>query len=373
MLTKEKQARLERNSDGLGRVSEKLAELTWELARVRHFADFLAWMFFKNEWHKIRRFYSGSKSRPNLLESNLPSVLDAVEYFHAEGELNFALITDLTSFIDIGDLLLVTENKIEVVECKSGDTQRRVFEFIEKLRADDFDPAKVDYSDKDNKFFDQVERTLRQFERGSDAISFVNTEKGVDPFTKMEINLLISDASPDYYFDKLIVLVEESLKDDSAYDIVEDIIYLAAYRNSKIERSRFIFEYMAHGTLENYITVDLMELLYAPLKEPLLFKPLGKEALFDLMFGRLKVYLALDLDKLISLFNEKGVSARWLSEKETKQHKSRGGPKPFVYKKRAIQVSTNGITLILGTTFTVHLLLDNMNPSALVERYATLS
>lgn len=369
----EKEAQKNKGKEQLEAINLEIDGINHKLAILRHFADFLAWMFLKNEWHKIRRLYSGSKSRPNLLESNLDSVVESIKYFHSQDEMNFALITDLTSFIDVGDLLLVTADKINIVECKSGDVQRRVYEFIEELQAEEFDASKVDYSKKDFKFFDQLERTLRQHERNSHAVKFLNTEKGIDPFVKKKINLVTTSERPEYYFDTLANVAENSFIEDSAYDIVEDIIYIAAYRNSKLKASYFLFDQMAQKIIKEYVPVDLMQLLYAPLKEPLFFKPIGKEILFDLLFDRLKIYLALDINKLVDLFNEKGVAAKWLTPKATKRYLSKGGSKPFVFKGRAIEVTSNGHILVLGTTFTVNLLLDNLTPSTIVARYATLS
>lgn len=368
----EKKAKKQKDKKLLEELAEDIWQLEYDLALIRHFADFLAWLVFRNEWHKIRRFYSGERTRPSLLESNLQSVLASVEHFHSLDDLNFALITDLTSFIDIGDLIVMTADKVLFIECKSGQVQQHIFEFIEELLTDDFDPAKVDYTNKNNKFFDQLERTLRQQERNSHAVKFFNTEEGIDPFSKKEIKLTISTAKPVYYHEILEKVANESFEDDSAYNSVEDIIHIAAYRESKLGPSKFIFDTMLKNELENYIIIDYMQLVYAPLKEPLLFKSIGKETIFDLMFNRLYIFLALDLDKLIELFNKKGVKARWLTEKETNKYLSQGPPKPFVYNKRGIQISTNGHTLVLGTTFTVNLLLDNMTPSALVNRYAML-
>ena len=95
----------------------------------------------------------------------MESVITAVEHFHKQDDFNFALISDLTSFIDIGDILLIKDKQIQIVECKEGDVQKKVFDFLDYASQDDFDVTKIDYSDKNHKFFDQVERTLKQMEK----------------------------------------------------------------------------------------------------------------------------------------------------------------------------------------------------------------
>jgi len=370
LKSKEAQTRKLKDKKTLQRIAINKNLIEYKIRVLRHFADFIAWQIFKNDYYKARRFFSGSRSRPDLLHSNLQSVLHAVDHFHDENELNFALITDLTTFIDIGDLLVIKENRMFVVECKEGEVQRKVYEFIGELEKDDFDAAKIDYSDKGDKFFEQVKRTLKQMDRGGKAVNFLNTEKGPDPFLNTPIQLYEAARPREYYFHTLTELIETSKKDISAYCEIEEIIYVAVYRGEKIGPSRFLADYMAKINFPNYILVDYLGLIGIPLKEPLFFKPIGKETIFDLMFNRLKIYLVINLDAYIALFNKKGFEARWLSTKETQKYKERNkGYKPFIHKNRTIQVLVKGKEIILGDSFIIHLLFDNLTPSWLVDTY----
>lgn len=338
-LLKEKQelkanesiAKQTKNKEQLQQIINQKYSIDFKIKILRHFADFIAWQIFRNDYYKAKRFYSGSRARPDLLHSNLQSVINAADYFHQEDELNFALISDLTSFIDIGDILLVKDNGMFIVECKEGNVQQKVFEFIEELEKDDFDTKKIDYSDKDLKFFDQVERTLNQIKKGNRASNFINTEKGADPFSEMKINVFEAAKPKEYYFEYLMHLIEESKINSSTYGEVEGVIYIGIYRDEKIVPSGFVFDYIVKRLYENYIIVDYLSIIGLPLKEPLFFKPFGSKIIFDLMFGRLKIFLAINLDKFIELFNKNGIEAKWLSRKEThKLLERRKKYKPFV-------------------------------------------
>lgn len=317
LLKEELEAKKTKNKQLLEEKNSQKIQVEYKIRILRHFADFIAWQIFRNDYYKARRFYSGSRTRPDLLHSNLVSVLYTVESFHNEDEKNFALISDLTSFIDIGDILLVNGSDIFIVECKQGNVQKKVFDFIDELRKDDFDVRNIDFTDKNQKFFDQVERTLRQFERGGKVVDFLKNEKGTDPFSEMKVNVFEAEKPNEYYFDYLLKLIEESKINDSTYGSLGGIIYIGIYRNTKLEPSRFVFDYIVQRIYEKYIIVDYLTILNIPLKEPLFFKPFGKDIIFDLIFERIKIFFAVNLEALIELFDKKGIEAKWLSRKET--------------------------------------------------------
>lgn len=370
---KEKQAKRNKEKDLLPKIKAEIDLIDYKVKILRHFADFIAWQVFKKDYYKARRFFSGDRNRPDLLNTNLESVLTAVEYFHKENDINFALISDLTSFIDIGDILLVKGGEIGIVECKEGDVQEKVFEFLDYAAQDDFDVTKIDYSDKNDKFFDQVERTLKQMEKGSRVTEFLKKEEGTDPFSEKKIKILESTNPQEYYFKYLINLIEESKKNNSIYGEIEGIVYIGIYRENKRPISPHLFRAIVDQIYEKNIIVDYVNLIGIPLKEPLFFKPFGVENIFDILFGRVKIYLAINLEKLIELFNAKGIPTKWLSRKET--HKILDLEKkyrPFVFENRAIEITLNGQSMTLGDSFLIYLLLDNITPTSYVERYLNI-
>jgi hypothetical protein len=93
LLKDELEARKIKNKQLLEEKYNQKIKVEYKIRILRHFADFIAWQIFKNDYYKARRFFSGSRSRPDLLHSNLISVLYAVESFHSEDEKNFALIS----------------------------------------------------------------------------------------------------------------------------------------------------------------------------------------------------------------------------------------------------------------------------------------
>jgi hypothetical protein len=346
----------------------------YKIKLLRHFADFIAWQVFKNDYYKARRFYSGSRSRPDLLNSNLQSVLNAVDYFNKQDDINFALVSDLTSFIDIGDILLIGKDSISVIECKEGEVQSKVFDFLDEINKDDFDIRKVDLSNKNAKFFKQAERTIKQIERGSKLSNFLKNEKGLDPFSNVEIKVFEATNPTEYYFDELINLIEKSKLKSYACGEIEEMIFIGIYRGENNRQfSRFFFNEVVKQMYSKHIVVDYLNVIGLPLKEPLFFKPFGVPTIFDILFGRVQIFLAINLDKLIDSFNENGVNARWMSRKETHKIIDSGkGFEPFVYQNQAIEIMMNDQPIILGDSFLIYLLLDNVTPSSYISRYKNI-
>ncbi|WP_370398572.1 hypothetical protein, partial [Tenacibaculum dicentrarchi] len=370
---KEKQAKIDKDKNLLNKVNSEINLTDYKIKVLRHFADFIAWQVFKKDYYKARRFFSGDRNRPDLLNTNLKSVITVAEQYHKDDDKNFALISDLTSFIDIGDILLIQDEKIVIIECKQGEIQKKVNDFIKLASKKDFDITKIDYSDKNNKFFDQVERTLKQIDKGVKVIDFLKKEEGTDPFSDTKIKVLESKKVQEYYYEYLINLIEESKKNNSTYGEIQEIIYVGIYRENKRPISSHLFKGIVDDIYKKNIIVDYVNLIGMPLKEPMFFKPFGVENIFDIMFGRVKIYLGINLDKLIELFNAKGIPAKWLSRKET--HKildQQKKHKPFVFQNRAIEITANGQNMTLGDSFLIYLLLDNITPTSYVERYTNL-
>lgn len=78
------------------------------------------------------------------------------------------------------------------------------------------------------------------------------------------------------------------------------------------------------------------------------FKPFGVDTIFDIMFGRVQVFLAINLDKLIERYNERGIGARWLTRKETHKILDSGAKyKPFIFENKAIEIMLNDQPIVL--------------------------
>lgn len=349
---------------------ERLHAIEYDIQVLRHFADFIAWQIIGGHHFKARAMYSGSRSRPDLLNTNLNSVLLSVEQFHLINPMSFGLITDLTTFVDVGDILWVDDESVRIVEVKTGQTQKKVNELIQKLVDLNHTIVKDDLDGITRSMLDQAERNIEQLRKGSVVKSFINEEKGADPFTGDQRNVIETLVHQKRYFDQLEHLLDAAIKDGEAFGSIEDIINIGVFKPERIPSGLDISK-SSHIVIEKTILTDYVTQLFVPISEPLFFKPIGREHLFNLLFGKLKVIVSIDLDKLMSFFNEGGLKTVWLSTKESFKYKDQKKTKnrPFFLNNRVIQIQSKNLKLVLGDQFLIRLLYDNLTPSAMRQTY----
>jgi hypothetical protein len=347
------------------RCKREIGILNYKRILLRNFADFIAWQFFRRQYYVARRFHSGSKVRPGILSSNIESVKLVVKQLHEKDENCFALISDLTSFIDVGDLLLIKDNEIVHIEVKEGEVNKQIMDLIHN-----FTPIKAEEFFKEatnpEKLAKHLDRTLRQIERAHKAVDLVTNEEGEDPFTGKYVKIVEAPEPLRYYYNRIIPLFEKLKTKDWAYDLIEDIVYVGIYKNAFLHiGGEVLSDVVKLNTDIDYPVFEYMSQLDIPLKEPMFYKPFGKEVLFDLMFGRITMFVAVDFNKLLELFNDLGVEANWVKVKGDR--KSNSGA--FLWNNQIIKVKTTQGYITLGDTFLVRLLFDNLYPSSVVELY----
>lgn len=372
--SKIKEANKVKDHEGKLSLSKRFSEIEYDIQILRHFADFIAWQIVGGHHFKARAMYSGNRSRPDLLNTNLNSVLKSVDQFHLINPTSFGLITDLTTFIDVGDILWVDYESVRIVEVKTGQTQRKVNALVKKIVDQNYAITKADLDGITHSMLEQAERTIEQLRKGSAARNIINEEKENDPFTGDQRNVIETSVYQERYFDQLEHLLDAALRDGEAFGSVEDIIKVGVFMPDKIPMG-LDFEKSSYIVIEKAIVTDYVTQLFVPISEPLFFKSIGREHLFNLLFGKLKMILSIDLDKLINFFNEGGLKASWLSTKESFKYKEKKKTKnsPFFHNNQVIQIQSENFKLVLGDQFLIRLLYDNLKPTAMRQTYLDLS
>lgn len=342
---------------------------------LRHLVDFIAWQMLGHQYFKARRFHSGDKNRPDLLETNLESVIESVDYFHRKDPINFALITDLTTFIDVGDLLVSAEKSLTIVECKSGSVQWQVNDLIDELGKDNWKEVvenlvKNEGKKKAGDMLKQASRTLNQLDKGSRVINFLNNEEGKDTFTDFEVNIYESKIHIENYYNQLNQSFTKSIVIGYNLNVIENIVFYSVIRNVSTNEGYKIFTELLDKLEMRTHTIDYLHQLNIAIKAPLFVKPFPKEVIIELLMGRIKLFLAIDLDGLIQMFNERGIQARWMSKKETNKYlDSKPQYIPYMNNHQGILITIDKHEIVLGSQFLTKILLDNILPSSFIDQY----
>ena len=91
---------------------------------VRKLADSIAWMLIgpDNLWiaRRLCKFGWGDEALTSLTHSNYESVMEFVTNHNAADPDSFALMSDITSFVHLGDALVREKTGLRTVELKEG-------------------------------------------------------------------------------------------------------------------------------------------------------------------------------------------------------------------------------------------------------------
>ncbi|MDY0264469.1 MAG: hypothetical protein RBR12_04725 [Sulfurospirillum cavolei] len=354
-----------RNGNKVGeKDTQKLINLIkYKTTILRIFMDFIAWQFLGGQYYKVRRFYDMRKkenSRPTLSKSNIESVKSAVEYYHALNPLNFALISDLTSFIDIGDILLMDNYRLRPIEVKEGEKNEEIFNFLFKEKI----PENLETIDEN--FLKQAKRVLNQAKRGHLLYDVLKNEKGIDPFTELKTEVNKEAFEIKTYIDEFEKLVANLDMKNYSYTIIEDIISIGIYQKEMIHKGNIIIPFLNQKMFgKEYPVFNYREKFQMPISEPIFYYGLSKKTIFDILFGRINIVMSINLDKFIELCNLQGLEARYLSEKETMKRKTKGEISLFEFEKKNIMIGDT----ILGDGLIARMLFDFVRPSSIIEYF----
>ncbi|KAF5043986.1 hypothetical protein DSECCO2_496480 [anaerobic digester metagenome] len=145
---------------------------------------------------------------------------------------------------------------------------------------------------------------------------------------------------------------------------------IGAYRNKFLPVADCaIRELIKEQTKKNYPVFDFIQNLRIPITEPIFTKPLIDEHKFDIVFGNARIIMALDFDKVIEVFNDLGVIARWLSKKETHKYKESKTSGLLIIDNQAIGLKYKWFDSILGDAFVTKIISDNMTPFSAILEY----
>lgn len=355
-----KLSRKEKNKDLEETTELTISLINYKISILRIFMDFIAWQFLGQQYYKVRRFYDMSRkcnSRPTLSMSNIESVKSAIDHYHSLSPLNFALISDLTSFIDIGDILLMDNYQVVPIEIKEGEKNKEIFDFLFKQKI----PSNPEVID--NKFIKQSKRVLNQLKRGELLFNVLKNEKGIDPFTELKTEVNSEAFELKTYtleFEKMI----DNLKDNNySYNIIEDVISIGIYQKDFITAGETLIPFLNKEMFgKDYPVFNFRHKIKIPVTEPIFYLGLSKETIFDILFGRINIIISINIDKFIELCNLNGLDASYLSVKETMRRKQNGEISMFEFEKKNIKIDG---ALIDGLIY--RMIFDFVKPSSIIK------
>jgi hypothetical protein len=186
-------------------------------------ANCIVWTVYRGERTEIKALMQPDMHHKSLLEGNIKSLLNTADYYNRDIN-KFALITDITSCIGLGDLLVIDTKKSmrTIVEVKEGKINNLIIDIIKshdtKVISQQF--KKINEPKERKNFAKQLKRVLEQELKMINAIDYTIKGTGVDLFTgknKAVIEIAGSQASFSNLINEGFKYLRSQKKEDEVY------------------------------------------------------------------------------------------------------------------------------------------------------------
>lgn len=330
-------------------VKQALKKAEYQEHILRKIMDSIAWQLFRYDLSTMRRLYCG-EALIDITDSNLDSELYYIKHFREQEPTGFVLISDLTSFIQIGDVVTVgKESGVRICELKEGAVNDEIFELIEGVSKTQC-PKQLQYAlaSKDEKFVKQFKRVVKQIHKSNQTHEAITTGYGTDLLTGQAVRIIQDEIKLDTYANIVSELSKSCHKKGYSISVVEQCLLIGVYDTEKFPSQAFD---MWSNSLKIKMPIyDTRASFYDPLSYPIFLYSFSDAFIIDLILGKKVVKMTLDIEKWLDTFKEDGCNVRWLSKKETAKAnaKMKGSNKIFDIDGQGIAVEKNGISVEIG-------------------------
>lgn len=318
---------------------------------LRRVMDAVAWQILGYDLTVLRRLYYGQELI-DITDSNLDSELCYVEQILKDNPDDFVLISDLTSFIQIGDVVRLTSRTgPQIIELKEGEVNHEIFQTINTLLEIQC-PYYLENAlrGKNQKYIEQMHRDLKQMQRAADVSTAINTGEGEDLYTGMPIKSVRDETIELATFsEKLDALLKQCRQKGYATGVIEGCLLIGVYDTRRSFPQ--MFEAWTKPLGFKMPIVDLQDGIADPLGYPVYLLPFSDSEIMDIVMGRVVIRMTLDIERWLDSFELDNVSWRWMTKKETARCNGelKGKSKVFSIDGCGVELkNAKGVTLTLA-------------------------
>lgn len=330
---------------------------------IRKLADSIAWHMIAGHHYIARRLFLG-ETYPSLFSEGFDTVKKVVDDLN-KNTAEFALISDLTSFIQIGDILHQSSDGYHLIEVKSGKKNEVAETILHDLytKIENDEKCKM-YEPLDENMLKQLERMHRQNIRAAIAIDTIKNEKGFDLKTGHQVYVMESNADTGTYIDVVRDLISVSKTKKWGYNVIDGILNIGVYREEWIPLGKEILSQIVKEECgKDFPLFNFMQNISMNICEPIFLKELPEEDLFDLISGKVVIFMIINFEKLIELFKFIGYDAGWLSTKKTHRLKEQlDASSIFIFNNQAIYINHESMEFHIGDSIITRIIGDNLKP-----------
>ena len=339
----------------------------------RGIADAMAWQMIDSQLCYARRLYKEQRS-PNLKESNFDSVVAAVEHLRSLDPGAMPLISDLTSFVQLGDILVTSPAQpVQMIEVKEGKENARIGEMLRFYRQSGCERFREILTATEPKTtVKQFERMRRQVARMEFYGDLVGNGIAEDPDTGITVSIPEPTVMIDTWDEMLVGLIEEAKEKQSWAYGVEGSVFVGCYMGEPCWRAGHVMFLgaisLAGDPEKDFHVARLNECMKIPLALPVFNRPLPAEAMFDMLFGRLNVCVGINIPKLIHDCEMAGMNARYATRREMASA-SRVKANPMLVDGKGVYVELDGEGMFVADGIIFRALFHGQRPESVIRGF----
>lgn len=335
----------------ISRIGSSTPMVPGEESLYRTAMDTIAWQMIEKQLCYARRLFR-EKRQPSLSNSNLASVVMAARHIRESKPNSMPLISDLTTFVQIGDLLTYDPNSgMSIGEVKEGDKNREIGRLASFYRHSECGKFKQIVSETESpKVYEQFERMLRQIDRMEFASNVLGKGSGRDPDSKQQVVIPEPYIPMQPWDDQLNSLFDKAREKRWAIDIVDECLFVGCYSDKQMMRASPVaflpwLDEFSEG--ERCPAARLIDCVLDPLALPLFAIPTHPERMMDLLFGRLHVCMGISLPLLVEECRKQGIVTR-PPNKQERRTIANSGAATIKYKGHPMVLEREDKRMILG-------------------------
>ncbi len=336
----------------------------------RGVADSIAWQLIGQQLCYARRLFKG-RPQPNLKECNLESVVMAANTLIDKQPGSMALISDLTKFVQVGDLLTMgPTGEIGIVEVKEGEKNLSINEFLDFILKNPCERALFLFAQKEGtEGIKQLLRNLRQRTRMSHYSEVVSKGDSFDPDTKQRVRIPEDFLVVDMWWDKLNETLAESEIKGWAINVIDGCLFLGCYSGMPMKNAGYVAfnawfdECGGTPACPRSLLLDSMR---HPLALPIFNLDIPMESMFDVLFGRKQICMGINIEALLGECEKAGMRVRFGSNKEATRIDQTGNH-PYRHKGKIVYIKKGGAEMALMDGIFIRALFHGQNPVQLIS------
>ena len=379
------EARRNRDKVKARALQEKREVAHYQECILRRVIDAIVWTLCGFELSTIRRLYM-EQEPIDITDSNLNSELSFLESYKQSNPSGFALISDLSMIVQIGDIITKDISKgTVIIELKEGRVNERVFEILNEYGENHRDHYLASVlSGEGEKVSEQFFRSVKQMHKDMLAVNIINEGQGEDPQSGKQITIVESSLELATFDPVFLDVIKRASKTGRAsqtiqgcltiavYDVTNPLAFTAQANDVPLERPLNGKQKSEEDTTIR--SMDLRQTLIDPTTRPLFLCPLPESFIVDIAMERKIVKFYLSVPLWLQMFEDQGFTVRMLGKKETARMKQKAnhGTQILEMNGQAIEIQKGAYKTLLGEGLLSRMFTCLNTPLAMVDYFSEM-